>query len=142
MVKDRLTQTDYETLAAFRHALRRFLGFSEKAAHDAGLTPAQHQALLVIKARQGRDESAVTGIGQLAEALLIAPHSATELATRLEAAGLVGRIADSRDKRRTGLVLTERAEDILAELTRAHRREVRLLAPELMAIIQALGAPD
>ncbi|MGH8024732.1 MAG: MarR family winged helix-turn-helix transcriptional regulator, partial [Limisphaerales bacterium] len=44
-----LNKTEYETLAAFRYALRRFLHFSEQAARTVGLTPQQHQAMLAIK---------------------------------------------------------------------------------------------
>lgn len=45
----RITQSEYETLAAFRYSLRQFLHFSEDAAQSIGLTPQQHQALLSIK---------------------------------------------------------------------------------------------
>ncbi len=65
-------KADYETLAAFRYALRHFLHFSEEAAGKVGLTPQQHQALLAIKGYPGRD--CVT-IGELAERLRIAPSS-------------------------------------------------------------------
>lgn len=37
-----LTKADYELLADFRYTLRKFLGFSEKAASEHGLTP-QHR---------------------------------------------------------------------------------------------------
>ena len=50
MGTDRLTQEDYEQLAAFRHLLRRFASFSADAAREAGLTTNQHQALLAIMA--------------------------------------------------------------------------------------------
>ncbi len=43
------SQEDYETLAAFRYELRRFLHFSEQVAKSVGLTPQQHQALLALK---------------------------------------------------------------------------------------------
>jgi DNA-binding MarR family transcriptional regulator len=51
----KLGKAQYETLAAFRYALRKFLHFSETAAQAAGLTPQQHQALLAIKGFPGRD---------------------------------------------------------------------------------------
>ena len=55
MTKKRVTMTDadYRGLAEFRRALRDFLAFSEKAAARAGLTPAQHQALLAIRGMPG-----------------------------------------------------------------------------------------
>jgi hypothetical protein len=40
-----LNKSDYETLAAFRYALRRFIHFSEGAAQAAGITPQRHQRL-------------------------------------------------------------------------------------------------
>ena len=53
--KRRINKLDYETLAAFRYALRRFLRFTEDGARAAGLTPHQHQLLLAIKGRPGRE---------------------------------------------------------------------------------------
>ena len=50
-----MSRGEYETLAAFRYALRQFLRFSEVAAQEAGLTPQQYQALLAIKGYPGRD---------------------------------------------------------------------------------------
>jgi hypothetical protein len=47
----RLTKAEYQTLAAFRYHLRRFLRFSEAAAQSAGLTPRQYQALLASSSR-------------------------------------------------------------------------------------------
>ncbi|MCW0220224.1 MAG: hypothetical protein OJI67_18000, partial [Prosthecobacter sp.] len=54
-----ITQAQYETLASFRFALRRFLRFSEQAAQSAGITPQQHQALLVIKGFHDRNRVTV-----------------------------------------------------------------------------------
>ena len=51
--KQKLDDWDYTRLADFHYALRRFLEFSEKAAAALGLTPQQHQALLVIRASHG-----------------------------------------------------------------------------------------
>jgi hypothetical protein len=42
-----ISKEEYEMLAAFRYALRRFMRFSERAAQAAGITPQQHQVLLV-----------------------------------------------------------------------------------------------
>ena len=49
-------KSQYETLAAFRYALRRFIHFSEEAAQAAGITAQQHQALLAIKGFPARDK--------------------------------------------------------------------------------------
>ena len=45
----KLSDADYARLGDFRYALRCFLEFSEAAAAREGLTPQQHQALLVIR---------------------------------------------------------------------------------------------
>jgi hypothetical protein len=54
---ERLTKADYELLAAFRYALRKFLGFSENAAIKNGLSPQQYQVLLAIEGFPGRNWS-------------------------------------------------------------------------------------
>jgi DNA-binding MarR family transcriptional regulator len=76
----RVTKAEYETLAAFRYNLRHFLRFSESAAESTGLTSRQYQALLAIKGFPARD--CIT-VGELAEQLQIAHHSAVGLVDRL-----------------------------------------------------------
>jgi DNA-binding MarR family transcriptional regulator len=132
-----LSKADYEALAAFRHALRRFLDFSGEAAKAAGLTPQQHQALLAIKGFPDRDR--VT-IGELAEQLVQRHHSTVGLVDRLEALGLVRRETDPADRRRAMVALTDRAEEALAGLSAIHRAELRRLRPSLAALLERLGA--
>src|SRR3546814_17793302 len=83
--REALSDGDYRTLADFRHAIRRFLAFSEDEAAAPGMTPQQHQALLIIRAA-GNDGATV---GLIAERLILKPHSATGLVGRLEALGLL-----------------------------------------------------
>ncbi|OYV41856.1 MAG: hypothetical protein B7Z75_14730, partial [Acidocella sp. 20-57-95] len=104
-----LSDKDYKTLAEIRAALRRFTHFSENAARAAGLTPQQHQALLAIRAAPDHALS----IGELAEFLLIQPHSASELADRLAALALVSRKPGTTDRRMMRLHLTPSAEEVL-----------------------------
>jgi DNA-binding MarR family transcriptional regulator len=130
-----LRPEDYQALAAFRHALRRFLAFSEEAARAAGLTPQQHQAILAIK---GHDGVETMSVGALAAALLVRHHSAVELVDRLAAAGLVLREEDPADRRRVGLALTGKADAVLAELSRTHLAELRRSAPLLAALVRRL----
>jgi DNA-binding MarR family transcriptional regulator len=134
---DVLSEADYTALAELRHALRTFSAFSEGAAKTAGLPPQQHQALLAIR---GWPEDQTPTIGALAERLLIAPHTATELVGRLVEAGLVAREADAGDRRRHVLKLTEKSETILAHLSKVHLREIRDMAPRLIGVLQALAA--
>jgi DNA-binding MarR family transcriptional regulator len=132
---------DYAQLAAFRYALRNFQHFSAGAAHDAGLTPNQHQALLSIKGHTGQ---ARMTIGRLAEHLLIAPHTAAELVMRLEQDGMIEKVADETDRRRVGLRLTVRADRALRALTEIHLTEIRVMAPGLIATLTDLldGSAD
>jgi DNA-binding MarR family transcriptional regulator len=131
---DRMTGRDYRALAQFRHALRQFLAFSEAAAVRAGLTPAQHQALLAIK---GMPEQPVS-VGALAQWLEVKPHSCAGLVERLVASRLVAKKADPADRRRVVLRLTARAESRLAALSAAHRDELRRRAGALGPLLAAI----
>jgi DNA-binding MarR family transcriptional regulator len=126
----------YRTLAAFRHALRQFLAFSEEAARAAGLPPQQHQALLAIK---GHAQGEAMSVGDLAEHLLVRHNSAVELVNRLVSARLVTRTADKEDKRRVTLALTAKAEKILAALSAAHLAELKRRGPLLVELVGRIG---
>jgi DNA-binding MarR family transcriptional regulator len=133
-----LQNPDYQVLSTFRRELRRFLAVSEALAQAQGIPPQQHQAILAIK---GRTDGALS-IGDLADALLIKPNSAVELAGRLVEAGLVDRATATDDRRRIMLSLTPRAQDILAALSEAHLQELRRLEPamrDLLIRLQAAG---
>lgn len=130
-----LGDDDYRALATFRTELRRFLAFSEGAAKQAGLTPQQHQMLLVVRGHAGPGPAAVSDV---AEALLLKRHSATELVNRAAEAGLVERTADADDARRTLVVLTARGELVLADLSDLHRRELA----RLRTVVDGLDALD
>jgi DNA-binding MarR family transcriptional regulator len=128
---------DYETLAAFRHALRRFLAFSESAARASGLTAQQHQAILTIK---GHATGGPLTIGELADHLLIRHHSAVELVDRLVQAGLVDRLKAEGDRRRVVVGLTAKAESILADLSAIHLDELRRSRALLAQLLERLDA--
>lgn len=130
-----LSDTDYAHLADFRYALRRFLEFSAKAAGAEGLTPQQHQALLVIRGSPG----ATASVGHLAERLCLRHNTAVELAQRLESAGLIARHPNEDDRRSVHLRLTPTGEAKLAILSQAHRRELRQIGPEMRALFQELS---
>ena len=136
-LNETLSQADYEALATLRHTLRKFMDFSTSAAHEAGLPPQLHQALLAI--RGNRAGEAMT-IGMLAEKLLIAPHTATELVGRLIDGGYVTRHPDPADKRRQTLQLTEKSEEVLQRLSSIHLAEIRDMAPRLIEILTHLQA--
>jgi DNA-binding MarR family transcriptional regulator len=131
-----LSKADYEALARFRYHLRQFLSFSEKAAVTAGLTPRQHQALLAIKGFPDRDH--VT-IGELAEQLQIAHHTAVELTDRLVGQNLVARHPGSHDRRTVFLDVTRKGENLLTKLSLAHRAEIQRIGPRLSALLDDLA---
>lgn len=135
----KLSKSQYELLASFRFALRQFLRFSEDAAQEAGLTPQQHQALLAIKGFPGRDRITV---GELAERLQVAHHSAVGLVDRLAAEKLVVREASEEDRRRVFITLTPRGADILEGLSSVHRAQLRRIGPEMGALLARLGNGD
>ena len=125
----KLTDADYVRLADFRYALRRFLEFSESAVAREGLTPQQHQALLVIRASPG------------AERLRIKHNTAVELAQRLEHGGLILRWQSPEDARAVCLTLTDAGEAKLEILTQVHRAELKQLSPEIVALFRSLEQP-
>lgn len=137
-----LVKADYELLAQFRYTLRKFLGFSEAAAIDHGVTPQQYQVLLAI---EGFPERNWVTIGELAERMQIAHHSAVGLVDRMETLRLVRRTASKADRRRVEVALTPRGLTVLEKLYRVHREELQTVGPRLVAVLQQAakspGAP-
>jgi DNA-binding MarR family transcriptional regulator len=60
-------------------------------------------------------------MSRLAEALDVVPSSASRLCDRLEAAGLLRRVLDPRDRREVRLLLTASAKRLLEELRERRR---------------------
>ena len=119
-----LSSHDYRALARFRYALRVFQRFSEDAARSAGLTPAQHQLLLAV--RGSADPQGAT-IGEVADALLLRHHTATELVDRAESSDLLRRERDGDDHRVVRLRITRAGAGKLARLSRQHLDELARL---------------
>ena len=124
----KLTTRDYARLAAFRHALRKFLRFSEEAAAGAGLTMQHYHAMLVVRAC--REDEQVT-INDLAQQLLIKHNSAVELVDRLVREDLVSREPSTADRRKVRVQMTQRGRQVLAKLAGTHRRELQRVGPIL-----------
>ncbi len=129
-----ISKEEYETLAAFRYALRQFLRFSEDAATSIGVPPHQYQALLAIKGFPGRD---YVTIGELAERLQIRHHSAVELVDRLSDQTLVVR-ERGRDRRSVYVRLTPAGLEVLQQLAATHREELCRIGPELRSLLERL----
>jgi DNA-binding MarR family transcriptional regulator len=119
-----LTDRDYEHLLRFRTELRRFLNWSEERAQAEGLTPAQHQLLLAVR---GSSDPQGATIKEVADALFLRHHTATELVDRAEAGGLLRRERDRDDHRVVRLHITRTGANKLARLSRQHLDELQRL---------------
>jgi DNA-binding MarR family transcriptional regulator len=133
-----LTTADYARLAGFRHALRRFLRFSETAAADVGLSGQHYQAMLAVR---GWTEGGPFTIADLARQLLIKHNSAVELVDRLVKSNLLGRTVSTTDRRKVELQLTSRGRQVLAKLARVHRGELQRMGPELERFFAEISRP-
>jgi DNA-binding MarR family transcriptional regulator len=137
--------SDYQTQAAFRHALRRFLHFSEQQARAHGITPQQHIALLSIR---GQKTYPRVTVGDVAEAMQMRHHSASLLIDRCVKRGLLDRREDPDDRRRVMLSLTDEGQQVLDEITQANREELHALDLDVFqrvvrnAVDAAWGAVD
>ena len=136
-----LTTDDYARLAAFRHAMRAFLHFSDEAMAEVGLTGRHYQALLILRARPAGD--AVT-INDLAQLLFLKHNSTVGLVDRLAEGGLVVRKPSRTDRRKVELRLTERGSRLLVRLADRHHEELQRIGPELERFFHDLsaGAPQ
>src|ERR1700729_1509572 len=99
-------------LAEFRYRLRKFLNFSEMASEAVGISAQQYQVLQVVAAAvpTGRESS----ISYIAERMVVRHNSAVELVDRAEKAGLVRRVADESDHRRSLVEITGRGVELLS----------------------------
>ena len=132
----KLTTRDYAQLAAFRHALRGFMRFSEGAAAEVGLTSKHYHVMLVLR---GCPEDQRVSINDLAQQLFIKHNSAVGLVDRLVQGELVVREPSSADRRRVELRLTARGRQVLAKLAATHRRELQRIGPNLRRFFTELS---
>jgi DNA-binding MarR family transcriptional regulator len=131
----RLTKEDFEAQDEFRYALRLFLGHSERVAREAGVTPQQYQALLSVKGYRGGDSIRIT---EMAERLQLKHHSVVELIDRMQAQGLVARVADSHDRRQVLVALTDKGERYVQLVAGRNRAKLRELQTQIYDFIQRL----
>jgi DNA-binding MarR family transcriptional regulator len=131
-----LHSEDYEALAAFRYAARKFLRFSKDVlAAQANLTPEQYEALLSVKL--ATDSNGMT-VGDLSERLQVRHHTAVSLLDKLAARKLIVRQRATSDRRVVFIKLTPSGLSILQRAAAIHRREMRRRSPEMIAALKRL----
>ncbi|MEU4426923.1 MarR family transcriptional regulator [Actinoplanes sp. NPDC024001] len=89
-----------------------------RLAQSPAVPPAQLRVLTIVAGNRH------TNMSRLAESLGVVPSSASRLCDRLEATGLLRRVADPRDRREVRLLVTPAARRLLADLR--ERRRVAL----------------
>src|SRR3954453_14754943 len=99
------------------------------------LSPHQARALRVVCARDG------VRLSELAEALRIAPRSATEVADGLQERGLVERAPDPTDRRAVVLTATAAGLRVQQEVDAARAADAEELFGRLPAAHPARAAP-
>ncbi len=151
-----LTDADFQRLLKFRTTLRRFERWSDEQVAEQGLTPAWHQLMLAVRGHDNRDSRGHDNhdsrghdnhdsrghdnhdgptIGEIADALLIRPHSAVELCNRVEHAGFITRNADPRDGRVVRIQLTDEGAKAVEALSRLHLEQLRRFARTLDQVV-------
>jgi DNA-binding MarR family transcriptional regulator len=127
--------TRLRSMAEFRYQLRRFLNFSEMASERCGVGVQQYQLMQVIAAMpEGQDAS----ITYIAERMVLRHNSAVELVDRAQKVGLVRRLADAKDMRRSLVELTAEGDAILQRLIEEHLRELPARSEALIDALLAL----
>jgi DNA-binding MarR family transcriptional regulator len=127
MSADEPTLADYDEAASLRAALRLFLRHSETITRRHGLSPRQHELLLMIKASPEERST----VSELVELLQLTQSTVTELVQRAEEGGLLHRRQSSSDGRVVHLSLTPEAEQRL-------RDAVLELGPERQRLLSLL----
>ena len=131
-----LPPEEYQALASFRYAMRKFLRFSkdflEKQAH---LTPEQYEALLALRTSSGKQGLLV---GELSERLQVRHHTTVALTNKLVERGFVTKRRGRGDRRQVNVKLTARGETLLERLAAPHRQALCGHSPEIMAALEVL----
>lgn len=122
-------------LAEFRYQIRCFISFSETVCERAGLSAQQYQLLQVVATvPEGQGSS----ISYIAERMVVRHNSAVELVDRAEKSGLVQRVSDPGDHRRSLVQTTARGHELLAQLVPIHLAEMRTGNGDLLRSLEKL----
>lgn len=129
-----LEPEQYQSLAGFRLALRRFMAGAEAISKSAGVTQQQYQAMLSIKTWPSQTMT----MGDLADQLLLTHHAAVQLINRMTKAGVAVRAPSIADRRAVLLKLTPAGEVLIERLAALHLDEVLRQEPQLMRTLRRL----
>ena len=132
-----MNSLDFETLAAFRYQVRKFLRFSKDLLSSEDLTPDQYQALLAIRAYSADRK---LSIRDLAEQLQVRHHSTVGIVDQLVSRAVVVRQVAPDDRRKILLSLTEKGEELVERLAPPHHRELSRLSPEMIRTLERISA--
>jgi DNA-binding MarR family transcriptional regulator len=135
----RVATAKLRELAEFRYQLRRFLSFSEMTSEAVGISAQQYQVLQVIATVP---EGQPASISYLAERMMVRHNSAVELVDRTERAGLVRRVVDESDHRRSLVEISTRGAELLARLAGQHLIELGVAGPEMVRALRRLLEPS
>ncbi|GAA3782121.1 MarR family transcriptional regulator [Micromonospora maritima] len=118
--------------AAVEAAAEALIGVLDSATsrHNVSVSPTQLRVLSLIVTHPG------TNVNRLAELLDVVPSSASRLCDRLEAVGLLRRVADPRDRREVRLVPTAAADTLLGELQERRHRAVQAVLDRMPHRVQ------
>ena len=115
-------------LAWFRHNLRRFLRFSERATRQHGLTPQQYVLLLGIAGYTGRGWATIS---ELADYLQERHNAVVGLVQRACQKGLIRKEQSGHDRRFVRVRLTPRGTTALNRLAYLHLDELQRVQLDL-----------
>jgi DNA-binding MarR family transcriptional regulator len=106
-----------ELAAAVESSVESLVAVLDRArlAQHPAVPPAQLRVLAIVSGNRH------TNMSRLAEMLDVVPSSASRLCDRLEANGLLRRVADPRDRREVRLLLTPASRRLLADLRERRR---------------------
>jgi DNA-binding MarR family transcriptional regulator len=107
----------FAQLAELRAGIRSYLAWAEQQAREHGLTPAQVQLALAVRAH---DDPVGPTLKALAETLLLRHHSVVGLVDRAQENGLVERVRDIESETLVHVRLTDFGAQRLAELSELH----------------------
>ncbi len=132
-----------DVAAAVESAVESMLAVLDSArlAQTPTVPPAQLRVLTIIS------RSEHSNMSRLADALDVAPSSASRLCDRLEATGLLRRVPDPRDRREVRLMLTPAALRLLDELRERRQAALaqvleRMSPARRQELVRALAAFD